>query len=68
MSNYLEELFNSFKPVTVFALVGESGTGKSYLARLIHKYSKNSKNPFNDSSALFSSSGVNCGIFEISFK
>ena len=35
MSNYLEELFNSFKPVTVFALVGESGTGKSFRAKLL---------------------------------
>ena len=35
MSNYLEELFNSFKPVTVFALVGESGTGKSFRSKLL---------------------------------
>lgn len=27
-------------------LIGESGTGKSFLAKLIHKYSKKSENPF----------------------
>ncbi|MDE5899069.1 MAG: hypothetical protein K2H09_07400, partial [Treponemataceae bacterium] len=35
MGNLIEELVQSFKPATVFALVGESGTGKSFRAKLI---------------------------------
>lgn len=35
MANFLEDLVDTFKPCTVFALVGESGTGKSFRSKLI---------------------------------
>ncbi len=35
MGNIFEDIAGSFKPCTVFALVGESGTGKSFRAKLI---------------------------------
>lgn len=35
MGNIFEDIASSFKPCTVFALVGESGTGKSFRAKLI---------------------------------
>ncbi len=35
MANLLEDFIDSFKPCTVYALVGESGTGKSFRAKLI---------------------------------
>ena len=35
MGNFLEDIAASFKPVTVFALVGESGTGKSFRSKLL---------------------------------
>lgn len=45
LKNQIRRYASSDLPIL---LIGESGTGKSYLARLIHKYSKNSKNPFNE--------------------
>lgn len=35
MSNMIGDFFNSLKPCTVFALVGESGTGKSFRSKLL---------------------------------
>ena len=35
MGNIFEDIASTFKPCTVFALVGESGTGKSFRAKLI---------------------------------
>lgn len=35
MANLFEDFIDSFKPCTVYALVGESGTGKSFRAKLI---------------------------------
>lgn len=35
MKNLVKDLVLSFKPCTVFALVGESGTGKSFRAKLL---------------------------------
>ena len=35
MKNLVKDLVQSFKPCTVFALVGESGTGKSFRAKLL---------------------------------
>lgn len=35
MGNFFEDIANTLKPCTVFALVGESGTGKSFRAKLI---------------------------------
>lgn len=35
MGNIFEDIANTFKPCAVFALVGESGTGKSFRAKLI---------------------------------
>lgn len=35
MANFFEDLVDTFKPCTVFALVGESGTGKSFRSKLI---------------------------------
>ena len=35
MNQFLDNLFNSFKKVQVYALVGESGTGKSFRSKLL---------------------------------
>lgn len=35
MSNFLEDIVRTFKPCTVYALVGESGTGKSFRSKLL---------------------------------
>ena len=35
MNNLVKDLFETFKPCTVYALVGESGTGKSFRAKLL---------------------------------
>lgn len=35
MANFIEDIIDTFKPCTVFALVGESGTGKSFRSKLI---------------------------------
>ena len=35
MNQFLDNLFNSFKKVQVYALVGESGTGKSFRYKLV---------------------------------
>lgn len=35
MSNFLEDIVRKFKPCTVYALVGESGTGKSFRSKLL---------------------------------
>lgn len=35
MGNFFEDIVDSLKPCTVFALVGESGTGKSFRSKLI---------------------------------
>ena len=35
MSQFLENFVNSFKKVQVYALVGESGTGKSFRSKLL---------------------------------
>ncbi len=35
MSNFFEDIVRTFKPCTVYALVGESGTGKSFRSKLL---------------------------------
>ncbi|MCR5495519.1 MAG: hypothetical protein K6F15_07775 [Treponema sp.] len=35
MENFLDDIFSALKPVTVFALVGESGTGKSFRSKIL---------------------------------
>ena len=35
MTNLLEELMEGFRPAAVYALVGESGTGKSFRSKLL---------------------------------
>ena len=35
MSNFCEDIVRTFKPCTVYALVGESGTGKSFRSKLL---------------------------------
>lgn len=35
MAKVFDQLFQSFKPVSVYALVGESGTGKSFRSKLL---------------------------------
>lgn len=35
MENFFDDIFSALKPVTVFALVGESGTGKSFRSKIL---------------------------------
>ncbi|MBQ5471861.1 MAG: hypothetical protein IIT58_07655 [Treponema sp.] len=35
MANFFQDFVNNFKPCTVYALVGESGTGKSFRSKLL---------------------------------
>ena len=35
MGNFIQDIIKGLKPVTVYALVGESGTGKSFRSKLL---------------------------------